>query len=202
MAQARRKNRVTESQIFDQVAETFGIEEWPVVAVKAFLGHTIAPASGDQLTAALGCFEHGILPGISTIDDVADDVHQDRLRLGPDHQVKTAEDLDVAILNSKGFGGNNASAVILSPSRTEAMLNKRYGADKMADYRQKREESLAASATYIEAADRGEYAPIYRFGEAQIAESDIEMTTSAITIKGLANQIALPTENHYADMTD
>jgi len=196
------QNRVTESQIFDQVAETFGIEEWPVVAVKAFLGHTIAPASGDQLTAALGCFEHGILPGISTIDGVADDVHQDRLKLGPDHQVKSAEDLEVAILNSKGFGGNNASAVILSPGRTEAMLNKRYGADTMADYRQKREKSLAASATYIEAADRGEYAPIYRFGEAQIAEGDIEMTTSAITIKGLANQIALPTENHYADMTD
>lgn len=196
------QNRVTESQIFDQVAEAFGIESWPVVAVKAFLGHTIAPASGDQLTAALGCFAHGVLPGISTIDAVADDVHQSRLNLGPDHQVRNAEDLEVAILNSKGFGGNNASAVVLSPARTEAMLEKRYGSDTMAAYRDKRETALSASQTYIAGADRGAYAPIYRFGEPQIAESDIDMTTSAITIKGLANRIELPSQNNYADMTD
>ncbi|MEL7110346.1 MAG: beta-ketoacyl synthase [Pseudomonadota bacterium] len=196
------QNRVTESQIFDQVAEAFGIASWPVAAVKAFVGHTIAPSSGDQLTAALGCFEYGIVPGIPTINRVAEDVHQDRLALGPEHQRIGIDGLEVAILNSKGFGGNNASAVVLSPHRTEAMLETRYGVDAMAIYRHKREASLAASQAYIKRADNGDYAPIYRFGEAQISESDIEISQTSVTIKGLANEIALPTDNPYADMIE
>ena len=196
------QNRVTESQILDQVAEAFGIRDWPVAAVKAYLGHTIAPASGDQLAVALGSFEYGIVPGIPTIDAVADDVYQDRLKLGPEHQTRNDQKLDVAILNSKGFGGNNASAVVLSPDRTEAMLKRRYGDAGMAAYLDKRKHSLAASAAYIDAADRGDYAPIYKFGEPQITESDIEITETEVTIKGLANRIALPHDNPYSDMTD
>lgn len=196
------QNRVSESQIFDQVAEAFGIEDWPVIAVKAFLGHTIAPASGDQLATALGCFKYGVLPGIPTIDAVADDVYQDRLSLGPDHQSRQPDDIELAILNSKGFGGNNASAVVLSPARTETMLEKRYGAEAIEAYRSKREASLAASRAYIEQADRGNYAPIYRFGEAQITEDDIEISETAVKVRGLANTITLPTDNPFADMTD
>lgn len=196
------QNRVSESQIFDQVAEAFEIQDWPVVAVKAFLGHTIAPASGDQLAAALGCFKYGVLPGIPTIDAVADDVYQDRLSLGPKHQTRAPDEVEVAILNSKGFGGNNASAVVLSPTRTEAMLQKRYGADAMRTYLGKREASLAASNAYIAQADCGNYAPIYRFGEDQIQEDDIEISETAVKVRGLANAIALPTQNPFADMTD
>ncbi|MGB0262099.1 MAG: beta-ketoacyl synthase [Henriciella sp.] len=194
------QNRVTESQIFDQVASAFGITNWPVVAVKAYLGHSVAPASGDQLAAALGSFKYGVLPGIKTIDAVADDVHQDRLSLGPEHQTRRPEDLTVAILNSKGFGGNNASAVILSPDKTEAMLAKRYGDDAMTAYYQKREPVLAASQAYLERADRGDFAPIYRFGEDRINEADIEISETRIKVAGLANAIALPTKSPYSDM--
>jgi len=196
------QNRVSESQIFDQVAEAFNITGWPVVAVKAYLGHTIAPASADQLAAALGSFKYGILPGIPTIDAVADDVYQDRLKLGPDHLQTAPENLEVAILNSKGFGGNNASAVVLSPDRTEAMLRKRHGDEAMAAYTKKREASLEASEKYLSGADRGEYAPIYRFGEDMIEEADIDISETRISIKGFANDISLPTGNPYQDMTD
>ena len=34
--------------------------------------------------------------------------------------------MEVAIINSKGFGENNASAVILSPSETEKILKQRH----------------------------------------------------------------------------
>ncbi|NQY97959.1 MAG: beta-ketoacyl synthase [Henriciella sp.] len=195
------QNRVTESQIFDQVAATFGIKDWPLVAVKAFLGHTIAPASGDQLATALGCFEYGVLPGISTLDSVADDVFSDRLSLGPAHQERAPEDLEVAILNSKGFGGNNASAVVLSPTRTEAMLERRHGKDAFEAYAKRREPVLAKSQAYLDDADRGEYAPIYRFGEEVISDADVLMTDRAISIKGSTNPISLPTETPYSDMT-
>ena len=196
------QNRITESQILDQVAEAFNISDWPVLAVKAYVGHTIAPAGGDQLAAALGTFQYGILPGIQTIDAVADDVHQQRLKMGPEHQQINPDNLEIAILNSKGFGGNNASAVVLSPMRTESMLTKRHGEQAMSVYRQKRENSLAAADDYFHRADNGDYAPIYRFGEGLIADEDISMNQQTLTIKGLANSIQLPQTNHYADMTD
>jgi acetoacetyl-[acyl-carrier protein] synthase len=196
------QNRTTESQIFDQVAEAFGIENWPVAAVKAYVGHTIAPASGDQLAVALGTFRHGILPGIHSIDEVAEDVHQQRLAIGPQHQQLGPENLEIAILNSKGFGGNNASAVVLSPARTEAMLSRRHGDSAVSEYREKRAASLAASEHYFRQADKGEYAPIYRFGEGMIADEDITIDRRRITVKGLANAIELPRENYYPDMTE
>jgi acetoacetyl-[acyl-carrier protein] synthase len=196
------QNRVTESQIFDQVAETFGIQDWPVAAVKAYVGHTISPASGDQLAVALGAFKYGIIPGIATIDTIADDVHQQRLKIGPEHQQVDSSDLEVAILNSKGFGGNNASAVVLAPSRTEAMLEKRHGAEKMAAYLSKRTASEAKAEEYFHNADHGQYIPIYRFGEGLIADEDITIERQKLTIKGLANAIELPQENRYPDMTD
>jgi len=195
------QNRTTESQIFDQVAQAFDIKNWPVLAVKAYLGHTIAPASGDQLTVALGAFKYGILPGINTIDKIADDVHQDRLKIGPEHQHVDPASLQVAILNSKGFGGNNASAVVLSPSRTEAMMEKRHGEPAMADYRNKRKKSTAKAQKYFEDADSGNYAPIYRFGENMINDEDIVISKQTLTIKGLANDIELPNTNNYRDMT-
>lgn len=194
------QNRVTESQIFDQVATTFGISDWPVVAVKAYVGHTIAPASGDQLAAALGSFHHGVLPGIATIDEVADDVHQARLNIQQAHIEKPADELQLAILNSKGFGGNNASAVVLSPRRTESMLAKRYGAQAYAAYQKKREASLEAAANYVERANLGDYAPIYRFGEGMIADEDIRIDRETLTISGLGNSIDLPSENPFSDM--
>lgn len=196
------QNRVTESQIFDQVAAAFDINEWPVVAVKAYVGHTIAPASGDQLATALGVFEYGILPGIQTIDKVADDVHQERLQIGPDHVVSDPSELEVAILNSKGFGGNNASAVVLSPARTEQMLAARHGQDVMATYREKRESSKAAATDYFQRADCGDFAPIYRFGEGMIADEDIEIDRQQVRIKGLSNPIDLPGASGYGDMNN
>jgi acetoacetyl-[acyl-carrier protein] synthase len=36
-------NRVTESEILDRVAAAFGIADWPVAAVKAFVGHSRPP---------------------------------------------------------------------------------------------------------------------------------------------------------------
>ncbi len=74
------KNRTTESHVFDEIARANGIEQWPVVAIKAFIGHSRGSAAGDQLASALGSFAHGLLPGIPTLDAVADDVYAERLR--------------------------------------------------------------------------------------------------------------------------
>ena len=101
-------NRTTESELIDRVAEAFDIDEWPVTAIKAYVGHSLSTASGDQLVAALGTFKYDLIPGIKTITQVASDVHQQRARFPLQDLDVSATKMDVAFINSKGFGGNNA----------------------------------------------------------------------------------------------
>jgi len=112
------QNRVTESHILNELARINGIEQLPVGAVKAYVGHSLAPAGGDQLAAVLGLWEHGWLPGITTIDHIADDVHASHLKLPLQHLEMDPEASRAALINSKGFGGNNATGLFLSPAQT------------------------------------------------------------------------------------
>ena len=125
-------NRTTESELIDRVAQAFDIDEWPVTAIKAYVGHSLSTASGDQLVAALGTFKYDLIPGIKTITQVASDVHQQRARFPLQDLDVSATKMDVAFINSKGFGGNNATAVVLSPRKVDSMLAARYG-DKFQD---------------------------------------------------------------------
>ncbi|HSC82620.1 MAG TPA: beta-ketoacyl synthase, partial [Pseudomonas sp.] len=129
-------NRVTESELLDRVAAAFAIEQWPVTAVKAFVGHSLATASGDQVIAALGTFRHGLLPGLKTIDRVADDVHRQHLSLATND--REVEGMQVCFINAKGFGGNNATGVLLAPQVAERMLRKRHGEAAFAAWQSKR----------------------------------------------------------------
>lgn len=193
------QNRVTESQIFDQVAQVFGIENWPVAAVKAYVGHSLSAASGEQLIASLGIFKYGIIPGIKTIDKVADDVYADRLHI-PTSDITTAEPIDVSFLNSKGFGGNNATASVFAPHVVERMLSRRYGDQVMTDYRAKRQQVRATAQAYDQAALRGDFSTIYHFGEGLIDESQIEMDQERLQLPGFAQPIDLNFANRFADM--
>lgn len=191
------QNRVTESAIFDKVAGAFGISQWPVTAVKSYVGHSLAPASGDQLAATLGSFAHGLLPGIKTIDHVADDVFSERLDF-PMQDV--ARDMDVAFVNSKGFGGNNATAVVLSPAVVTRMLTKRYGDAAMSEYA-KRQATVAEQAQrYHQDAVQGDLQPLYQFGEAVIEDADIMMSREEIRLPGFKEAIHLAMPNRYDDI--
>ena len=193
------QNRVTESAIFDRLAGTFGIESWPVCAVKAYLGHTVAAASGDQLITSLGIFERAILPGITTVDRIADDVHHANLDIGLEHTEREVGSLDVAFLNSKGFGGNNATASVLSPGIVSKMLARRHGDKAVSAYRKRNEAVAEQSQSYDQRACRGDLNAIYRFGEGLVDESAIEMSENEITLPGYPS-VALPNENPFADM--
>ena len=193
------QNRVTESKIFNQVAGAFGIEAWPVTAIKAFVGHSLAPASADQLVNTLGVFHHGILPGIKTTPAIAADVHRDHLDI-------TLKDLDltgradIGFLNSKGFGGNNATGTILAPDVVERMLAKRHGTATLAAYQKKREATREAAAAYDDACCRGPMQPIYRFGDDLIDEDKITLDAHHLALPGLANPVDLDLPNRYPDM--
>jgi len=192
-------NRQTESLILDKVASSFGINHWPVTAVKAFVGHSLAPASGDQLINTLGVFNQGVLPGIKTASSIADDVVQNHLSIST-RDTELGSDLDVAFLNSKGFGGNNASASVLSPKRVEQMLTKRYGAKAMLAYQAKREDTQARALDYHNGFLQGDYRSIYHFGESMIDENEIELSAESISLPGRKKPIDLTKENLYKDM--
>lgn len=194
------QNRVTESLILDKVATCFGIIDWPVAAVKAYVGHPLAPASGDQLMSSLGVFHYGIIPGIKTIAKVADDVHAARLQISTTDIIEPAGSRDVCFLNSKGFGGNNATATVLSPQVVERMLKKRYGEAAFAKYATRRERTRKQAAAYDTSASQGDLQTIYQFGENMIDESAIVIDPARITLPGFTQTIELPLDNPYADM--
>lgn len=195
------QNRVTESQIFDQVAKVFGIESWPVAAIKAYVGHSLAAASGEQLINSLGIFQYGIIPGIKTIDKVADDVFADRLKISNKDQIRKPEDIDLVFINSKGFGGNNATASVIAPHKVEKMLTKRYGTEQMAAYKTRREQVRASAAGYDQRAVKGQFSTIYHFGEGLIDEKLIQLDDSHLQLPGFAQAIDLPDGNPYSDMS-
>ncbi len=193
-------NRTTESAIFDRVAEMFGIPSWPVAAVKSYLGHSLGPASGDQLASSLGVFAMGILPGIKTLDHLAADVKADRLRLGPNDQALGIDGAQIAFLNSKGFGGNNATACVVAPALAEKWLQKRHGKAAFLAYQTRREQVLAAACDYDNAASRGDLRAQYHFGEAVLEDGDIRCDGRQLQVPGFAGAIALDTATGYEDL--
>ena len=191
-------NRVTESELISRVADAFDINDWPVTAVKSYVGHSIAAAGGDQLMSALGTFKYGIIPGIKTVTALAEDVYQKRLNFALNDNI-TAMKMEVAFINSKGFGGNNASAILLSADKTNEMLLKRYG-DRFMDYIDPRETTRKSAADYAFQADRGNLAVIYRFGEELIDEQAVVITTTGMSIPGCSREIEFNTVNVWQDM--
>ena len=193
------QNRITESMIFDKVASAFGIKDWPIAAIKTFVGHPLGPASGDQLSNTLGCFADGILPGIKTADRAADDVVDERLNI---LYQDTATSVDVGFLNSKGFGGNNATASVLSPAITQAMLSKRYGDEAMQSYIQKRALTEQKAQAYDAAATQGDLQVMYHFGEGILEDHQISVDADSLSLEGFERAVNLAIENPYADMRD
>ncbi|MEM7084505.1 MAG: beta-ketoacyl synthase [Pseudomonadota bacterium] len=194
------QNRTTESRILNMVANAFGIEGWPVSAVKAFVGHSLAPASADQMNNTLGVMRHGVLAGIKTIDELAPDLEDDHLNIVTE-DLDVSDRADVAFLNSKGFGGNNATGTVLSPDITAAMLEKRYGSKTMNEYRARAEQTAAQAKLYDDACLAGPMEPIYRFGDALVDESQIEITEHGVTLPTFAQPVDLDLENRYPDMS-
>ena len=194
-------NRTTESELIDRVATAFDIYDWPVTAAKSYVGHSLSVASGDQLVSALGTFKYNMIPGIKTVSEIASDVYQERARFALTDMDVSEQKMDVAFINSKGFGGNNATAEVLSPNKVESMLALRY-ADRFDDYLTRREETRINSAAYAERADAGQLDVIYRFGEPLIDEGGLSISAEGVSVPGFAQQIIFEKGNPWQDMRE
>jgi acetoacetyl-[acyl-carrier protein] synthase len=91
-------------------------------------------------------------------------------------------DRDYALINSKGFGGNNATAALLSPSTAEALLQQHHGSAAMKSWRARRE-AVAEAQSAIEARRlRGEWSPAYHFDEGVLTDAEVSLTETSITL--------------------
>ena len=196
------QNRVTESHIFSELAGSFGIEKWPVAAIKAYIGHSLACASADQLVASLGVWHDGIIPGIVTSQTIADDVHVDNLDFMLEHREIDPTAVDSVFINSKGFGGNNATAAVLAPHITRQMLERKHGKDALVQHAKLNEAVNERIAAYDDSMIAGENSAIYQFGVGVIEGEELKITSSSISIPGQENEVSLDVPNPYSDFTD
>ena len=185
-------NRTTESHILNEIASTFGIKSWPVTGIKSYLGHSMAPASGDQLVTALGTWNKGVIPGIHSTEAIADDVFNENLDILLKNKVEEKNYYSAAFLNAKGFGGNNASAMILSPDESESLLEQKYSKSKMANYLSKAQETMQKSSLHNKQSLKGNYNVVYKFNENVLqGETDVTIERGKIKLKSFKNAINL-----------
>lgn len=178
------QNRSSESAIFSTVAGALRVDDWRVSAIKSHTGHSLGAAAGDQMSALLGIWQSGWVPGIGSIDKLADDVVTDRLSFAL-RDVET-EDCAYALVNSKGFGGNNATATVLSPNVSMALLEKRH-ANKTLSHYSKAYDSVERCRMDIEN-DRlnGDWQPMYRFNDGVLSDDDVRVEAGHLMIGDLA----------------
>jgi acetoacetyl-[acyl-carrier protein] synthase len=194
------QNRVTESHIMNEMAIKFGMTRWPVAAIKCYVGHSLGPASGDQLAATLGVWEDGIIPGIKTIEYIADDVHHSHCDYLMDHLEVGPESIDATFINAKGFGGNNSTAGILAPHVTTRMLEKKHGKDALVKYASLNESVRERARQYDDDTIAGKTSPIYHFGKNVVEGYDLEFNDTEISIPGYERPISIDLPNPYEDM--
>ena len=175
-------NRITESHIISTFAKEFGIENLPVTSVKSKLGHTMGTAGMDQIWCGLGALESQKLTGICTIPKLADDVFKDNLDFFLDNKEFSSQK-DIAFLNSKGFGGNNATSALISSSLTEELLQRRFTEKELKAWKKKREATLKLREKNFELAINSDIEPIYEFDKDVLDLTDLEISKKNIKTK-------------------
>ena len=97
----------------------------------------------------------------------------------------------MAVVNSKGFGGNNASGLLLGPHVVDDLLKARHGEAALRRWA-KRNESVASQARdYDQAATAGDAETIYRYGEGVLHGEDLAISAEALGAPGYSHSIPL-----------
>ena len=126
-------------------------------------------------------------------------MYQQRLAIAC-QDVKLKQSPAVAFLNSKGFGGNNATACIISPEQTKKMLLKRHGKEQMQVHASRCEATQQRAAQYQQSALQGDFHVHYHFGQNMIDDEQLLIDKAHIKVPGFGQSIDLTNENLYKDM--
>tara|TARA_B100002052_G_scaffold133719_1_gene122867 strand:- start:5033 stop:6760 length:1728 start_codon:yes stop_codon:yes gene_type:complete len=172
-------NRITESHIMSTFAKEFGVNNLPVSSVKSKLGHTMGAAGMDQIWCAMGATESQKMTGICTIPKLAEDVFTENLDFFLEDREFDSK-TDVVFLNSKGFGGNNATSAFISADLTQELLEKRHGKSDVSNWMKMKENTEEKRSSNKQMAVNNEIVPIYDFDKDVLDIQDLKITKNNI----------------------
>jgi acetoacetyl-[acyl-carrier protein] synthase len=109
--------------------------------------------------------------------------------------------MDSVFINSKGFGGNNATAAVLGPHVVTEMLRKKHGKAVLIKHASLNESVKEKIEAYDESMIAGKNSTIYNFGVGVIEGEELTISSDGISIPGQDKEISLNVENPYDDMT-
>ena len=194
------QNRESESHIISSLAKAMKIRALPVTAIKSYLGHSLAAAGGDQMINALGSWNHLKIPGITTTPALAENVSSDNVNYLLDHLEFEHGAFDFAILNAKGFGGNNGTALVASPQKTLNLLQVKYSKKELQKYEQANAGIKAALALEKKMILEGSTKSRYLFGEGVLdGMVDFEFNDQAIINKKTGEKFSLEATLPYKE---
>jgi len=178
------QNRESESHIISSMSKAFGVESLPVTAIKSYLGHSLAAAGGDQMISSLGSWRNNLIPGICSTPKLADNVYTENVKFLLENLEFEDNAFDFAVLNAKGFGGNNGTSLVASPSKTMELLQAKYSSKQIKKYQVQKESidnQLLENKSKIL---QGDTKSRYIFGENVIdGMNDFEVESHQITNK-------------------
>ena len=87
---------------------------------------------------------------------------------------------DVVIINSKGFGGNNATASVASENLTMSLIKQRYSKNDIEKWQSKREAVIENREVERQKAINGNIEPIYEFDKDVLDLADLEVKKNQI----------------------
>ncbi|MFL2753590.1 MAG: beta-ketoacyl synthase [Gammaproteobacteria bacterium] len=179
------QNRSTESDVFSKSATALKINNLYVTGIKGYIGHSMGPAGGDELLTAIGIWSKGIIPGLKTTPALANDVSTESLDYCLEHKEINPRSLDVIFLNAKGFGGNNSTMPVYSPSYVDNIISECYSEKEISIYKNKKEKTVLKKEKYNEKSLSGDYDLIYRFNESVLnPKEDLKINSNSIELKG------------------
>ena len=109
-------------------------------------------------------------------------------------------EVPLGFVNSKGFGGNNATGFFVSPTKTKSLLEKRWGKKILTKHQKLAEKVDQVAQEYNQKADDSDSRPIYQFGEGVVEGEDLSISTKEILIPGFNQSIDLELESPYGDL--
>ena len=178
------QNRESESHIISSMAKAFRVKSLPVTAIKSYLGHSLAAAGGDQMISSLGSWRNNWIPGICSTPKLADNVFTENVNFLLENLEFEDGEFDFAVLNAKGFGGNNGTALLASPAKTMELLQAKYSSEQIKKYqaqKQSVDDQLLENKNKIL---QGDTKSRYIFGENVIdGMNDFEVEPHQITNK-------------------
>ena len=87
---------------------------------------------------------------------------------------------EVVMLNSKGFGGNNATTALLSSNLTESLLSKKYSKTEISKWKGGRDKTLIEREKNMDLAVNNDLQPIYDFDKDVLDLTDLEISKTNI----------------------